>query len=123
MPNLKFLLDADMPRSSAEVIQSIGFEVEDVRDIGMKSAKDKEIIEYALRNKRIIITRDTDFGELLRYPKHPGAIILRLPYTFTAKKINERLEEFLKSVREEDIGETITIVEISRYRKRSLRND
>src|SRR3990172_6863323 len=90
MHNLKFLLDADMPRSSAELIRSIGYEVEDVRDIGMRAAKDREIIEYALKNNRIIITRDTDFGEVLRYPEHPGAIILRLPYAPTSKDINER---------------------------------
>jgi len=99
MHNLKFLLDADMPRSSAELIRSIGYEVEDVRDIGMRAAKDREIIEYALKNNRIIITRDTDFGEVLRYPEHPGAIILRLPYAPTSKDINERLEEFFKAVR------------------------
>jgi predicted nuclease of predicted toxin-antitoxin system len=50
MHSLKFLLDADMPRSSAKVIRTIGFEVEDVRDIGMRAAKDREIIEYALEN-------------------------------------------------------------------------
>jgi len=49
MRNLKFLLDADMPRSSAEVIRSFGYDVEDVRDIGLGSAKDREIIEYALK--------------------------------------------------------------------------
>ena len=48
MPEIKFLLDADMPRSSAGVIKSCGYEVEDVRDIGMGSAKDKEIIEIWL---------------------------------------------------------------------------
>ena len=79
MHNLKFLLDADMPKSSAEVIRRLGFEIEDVRDIGMRAAKDREIMEYSLKNTKIIITRDTDFGEVLRYPKHPGAIILRLP--------------------------------------------
>jgi len=62
MHSLKFLLDTDMPRSSAKVIRTIGFEVEDVRDIGMRAAKDREIIEYALENKRIIVTKDTDFG-------------------------------------------------------------
>jgi len=123
MHSLKFLMDADMPRSSAQVIRNMGFDVDDVRDIGMRAAKDREIIEYALINKRIIVTRDTDFGEVLRYPKHPGAIILRLPYTFTAIEINRRLEEFFKSVREDDIRETITIVELSRYRRRSLKND
>jgi len=69
MPEAKFLLDADMPlldadmpRSSADVIRSFGFDVEDVRDIGLGSAKDKEILEYALNKGRIIVTRDTDFG-------------------------------------------------------------
>ena len=86
MSEIKFLLDADMPRSSVEVIRMLGFEVEDVRDIGLGSAKDKEIIQYARKNGRIIITRDTDFGEVLRYPDHPGAIIFRLPYTFHSQR-------------------------------------
>jgi predicted nuclease of predicted toxin-antitoxin system len=47
MHNLKFLLDADIPKSSAEVIRSLGFEIEDVRDIGMRAAKDREIMDYA----------------------------------------------------------------------------
>jgi len=32
MPRPKFLLDADMPRSSAAAIRSLGFDVQDVRD-------------------------------------------------------------------------------------------
>ena len=120
MHSLKFLLDADMPRSSAEVIRSIGYDVEDVRDIEMGTAKDKDIIEYALKNKRIIVTRDTDFGEVLRYPEHPGTIIFRLPYTFSAKEINLRVKDFLESVSEEDIRNAIVIVELMRYRRRPL---
>ncbi len=120
MHSLKFLLDADMPRSSVEAIKSIGYDVEDVRDIGMKAAKDNEIIKYALDNKRIIITKDTDFGEVLRYPEHPRAIIFRLPYTFSAKEINRRVNEFLESVDEKEIRNAITIVELSRYRRRPL---
>ena len=75
----RFLLDADMLRSSAEVIRSMGFDVQDVRDLGMRYAKDQEIIDYALDKDRVVITRDLDYGEILRYPEHPGAIILRLP--------------------------------------------
>jgi predicted nuclease of predicted toxin-antitoxin system len=123
MRNLKFLLDADMPKSSAEVIQNLGFEIEDVRDIRMRAAKDREIMDYALKNNMIIITRDLDFGEVLRYPQHPGAIILRLPYAFTSKEINERLAEFFMSIKEKDLIEAIMIVELSRYRRRSIRND
>jgi predicted nuclease of predicted toxin-antitoxin system len=51
MHNLKFLLDADMPKSSAQVIRNLGFEIEDVRDIGMRAAKDREIMDYAFKKK------------------------------------------------------------------------
>jgi predicted nuclease of predicted toxin-antitoxin system len=79
MPKPKFLMDADMPRSSATAVRSLGFDVEDVRDLGMRYAKDQEIIDYARDAGRVVITRDLDYGEILRYPQHPGAIILRLP--------------------------------------------
>lgn len=120
MHSLKFLLDADMPRSSAGVIKALGFDIEDIRDIGMGQAKDREIMEYAIENDRIIITRDLDYGEVLRYPKHPGVIIFRLPFTFTAKKINKRLKEFLTSISTDKIGNAIVIVELSRFRRREL---
>lgn len=120
MHSLRFIVDADMPRSSAEVIRSTGYDVEDVRDIGMRSAKDGEIIEYALKNERIIVTRDTDFGEVLRYPEHPGCIIFRLPYTFTLKEINRELKEFLSSIGEDEIKNAIIIVELGRYSRRQL---
>ena len=32
MPRHKFMLDADMPRSSAAAIRSLGFDVQDVRN-------------------------------------------------------------------------------------------
>ena len=40
MRSVKFLVDADMPRSSVGIIRSFGFDGEDVRDIGMRTAKD-----------------------------------------------------------------------------------
>jgi predicted nuclease of predicted toxin-antitoxin system len=47
-----------MPRSSAKLIRSLGYDVEDVRDIGLRGAKDEEIIKYALKTNRIIATRN-----------------------------------------------------------------
>jgi len=120
MPDAKFLLDADMHRSSADVIRNFGFAVEDVRDIGLGSAKDKEIVDYALNNGRIIVTRDTDFGEVLRYPNHPGAIIFRLPSIYTTVQLKRRLEDFLRSVTEDEITNAIIVVELARYRRRSV---
>jgi predicted nuclease of predicted toxin-antitoxin system len=74
MHDIKFLLDADMPRSSVRIIRSLGFDAGDVRDIGTRRAKDKEIIEYALNNSRIIVTRDTDFGKYFDIPSIQGQL-------------------------------------------------
>ena len=120
MHKLKFLLDADMPRSSAELIRSLGHDVEDVRDIGLGEAKDEEIVEYALRNCRVIVTRNLGFGSTLRHPKHSGALIVRLPHKSTSRVINERLKGFLAFVDGDRIRNSIIVVELSRYRRRTL---
>ena len=117
----KFLLDADMPRSSAAAIRSLGFDVQDVRDLGMRYAKDQEIIDFALDTDRVVITRDLDYGEILRYPQHPGGIILRLPTGFVAKEVNEALLDFLSSAKDDVLRHAIIIVELGRYRRRLLK--
>jgi predicted nuclease of predicted toxin-antitoxin system len=121
MPKPKFLMDADMPRSSATAVRSLGFDVEDVRDLGMRYAKDQEIIDYARDAGRVVITRDLDYGEILRYPQHPGAIILRLPTGFIAKEVNEALLDFLSSANNDVLQQAIIIVELGRYRRRPLK--
>ena len=121
MPKPRFLLDADMPRSSAVAIRSLGFDVEDVRDLSMRYAKDQEIIDFALDTGRVVITRDLDYGEILRYPQHPGAIILRLPTGFVAKEVNEALLDFLSSAKNDILMGAIIIVELGRYSRRPLK--
>lgn len=115
-----FLLDANMPRSAAEVFDKRGYEVEDVRDIGLGHATDPEIIQHARGQDRIVVTRDTDFGQVLRYPSHPGALILRLPHTFIASSINERLETFLDTIEPQALDNAIIVVELDRYRRREI---
>jgi hypothetical protein len=66
------------------------------------------------------VTRDTDFSETLRYPKHPGAIILRLPHTYASKQINERLLSFMTSISDYDLMNAIVVVQLSRYRVRKI---
>ncbi|MGA9099889.1 MAG: DUF5615 family PIN-like protein [Methanotrichaceae archaeon] len=121
MPELKFLLDADMPRSSAEVIRALGYDVRDVRDLGMRYADDRAIIEFAQKSGRVVVTRDLDFGSVLQYPDHPGAIILRLPSEYTTRELNDILKNFLSSIEGQILQKAIIIVELGRYRRRSLK--
>lgn len=122
---MKFLVDADLPKSTTENIKQLSFYAEDVRNIGLGNKDDSTIIDYAKQKDFIIITRDLDFGNINLYPikSHKGVIVLRLPNFFITKQINNVLITFLKlikekSVKEEQIRNSIVIVELGRYRIR-----
>ena len=44
---MRFLIDANMPRSAAELLKHYNHEAADVRDIGMGAALDSDIAIYA----------------------------------------------------------------------------
>jgi predicted nuclease of predicted toxin-antitoxin system len=44
---IRFLIDEDMPRSTAKALKRVGFECFDVRDIGLKGAEDDVIYAWA----------------------------------------------------------------------------
>ena len=117
---MKFFLDSNLPYSSVDIFKNFNHDVQHARNIGMANAPDNKIIEYAKKHKRILVTKDLGFGNILNYPikSHCGVIILRLPFYYTAKQINNALSRFLKYIKEKDIKNAITILEISRYRTR-----
>ena len=67
MYKMKFLVDADLPKSTARIIAEAGFEAKDVRNIGLGQSEDTEIVNYAQEKRCIIITRDLGFGEMFLY--------------------------------------------------------
>ena len=119
---MKFLLDADMPRSSAKVIAARGHDVLDVRDAGLKDLSDDGVILFAKKTNRIVMTRDLGFGDVLARPKgfHVGVVIIRVPYFFRSEQINRAIDEFMNSVKEEEFKDAVIIVELGRYRVRRL---
>ena len=43
----RFLVDEDMPRSTAVILRQAGYQAEDVRDVGLRGHTDEEIFAYA----------------------------------------------------------------------------
>jgi predicted nuclease of predicted toxin-antitoxin system len=121
---MHFLIDADLPRSLAETIRKRGHEATDVRDIGLRSAKDPIIARYAREHRLCLITGDYDFANIRNYPpeQYAGLVVLFLPRTATAAYINQLADQFLAS---EDLliqlpGQ-LAIVEPGRVRLRHSR--
>jgi predicted nuclease of predicted toxin-antitoxin system len=116
---MRFLLDANLPYSSKEVFKKFG-QANHARDVGLARATDREVIEHASEHKAILVTKDLEFANVLLYPlnSHSGVIVLRLPFYFTAKQINNVLREFLSSLDVKELENAVIIVELGRYRMR-----
>ncbi|MCG6534715.1 MAG: DUF5615 family PIN-like protein [Syntrophales bacterium LBB04] len=76
---MKFLIDVGVGTKVDKWLRENGHEVISVRDIDSR-AKDQDILQLAVREGRMIITMDKDFGELVYSSRlaHSGVLILRL---------------------------------------------
>lgn len=87
---MKFLLDENVPVTIKKILKSKGYDVEHINDI-LKGKKDKEVFEYAVKNKRCIITYDCDFNEF-KPLKHYGIIKIEA----IAEKHQDKLLEVIE---------------------------
>jgi predicted nuclease of predicted toxin-antitoxin system len=93
----RFLLDQMFDRAVLAGLRETGFDVLAVSEIGMATADDSEIMQWAILNERIIITLDDHFGDwsILPLDAHSGVIRLKVNPTTTANTLNLLLP-FLK---------------------------
>lgn len=77
---MKLLLDQGLPRSTVEHLQKVGVEAAHVGGLGLASASDARILDFARRENRIVVTLDSDFHALLAFSgaKEPSVIRIRI---------------------------------------------
>lgn len=60
---MKLLLD-EMYAGLKEYFETLGWEVLTAQDVGLKAAKDKDVVEYAKNNDLLLVTQDAKPAEL-----------------------------------------------------------
>jgi predicted nuclease of predicted toxin-antitoxin system len=116
----RFLVDEDMPRSTARVLRQTGHTAEDVRDVGLRGHSDQEVFDYAQSQGAILVTADKDFSNALRFPPgtHSGIIVVRVPDELPTSKVNQEILSALASLEDVDLTGLLVIVEVARTRIR-----
>jgi predicted nuclease of predicted toxin-antitoxin system len=94
---VNFLVDENMPRTLAPQIAELGFNVQDVRDIGLRARPDSEVMDAAIATDAIIITRDRGFANPKTWPTEftAGMIFVDLPSNTPANIVNARVLELI----------------------------
>jgi predicted nuclease of predicted toxin-antitoxin system len=85
---VKILVDVSAGQAIAAALQALGHDTVSVRDRDPKMA-DADILAWAVAEKRLVVTMDKDFGELVYHSgqSHSGVLLLRLEAFRTSAKI------------------------------------
>lgn len=119
---MRFLLDQDVYAVTARFLANAGHDVVLVAQIGLSQATDEEILRKAQEQKRILVTRDRDYGNLVFVRTvGTGVIYLRILPT-TVNTVHGELARILQTYSEEELIGAFVVVESDghRFRKPSL---
>jgi predicted nuclease of predicted toxin-antitoxin system len=76
---VRLLVDANLSPKIVAMLRDGGPDAVHVADIGMLGASDEAIMAHAVGSRQVIVSADTDFGELLAVSRatQPSVVLLR----------------------------------------------
>ena len=78
MPDHQFLADMNISPLTVQELKERGWDVVRVSDVLHANAKDEDILTFARRNNRVLITQDLDFSALLAIGGYAGPSVISL---------------------------------------------
>jgi len=115
----KFLLDANIsPETRRYLEQRFGLDVIDLLTAQQGGLSDREVVDLAKQQGRVIITFDRDSGQIYHFHERGqlGVVVLRLEDQ-TVESVNAVLDRFFASEAEHiDLDHSLVIIEEDRLR-------
>jgi len=116
---MRFLANENFPAAAVAALVGAGHDVIWVR-VAAPGASDADVLAWAARDERILLTFDKDFGELARaspLPINSGVVLFRTPMPMP-RDVGRQLAELI-TARDDWIGH-FSVIEPGRIRMRRL---
>jgi predicted nuclease of predicted toxin-antitoxin system len=117
---MRFLANENFPGTAVAALIAAGHDVVWMRNAA-PGMSDPDVLAWAKRDERILLTFDKDFGELARVSALPstcGVVLFRMPMQ-NPRDIGSRLSRMVES-RDDSAGH-FSVIEPGRTRMRPLR--
>ena len=119
---MRLLLDANLSHRTAALLRARGFDASHVRDHGLQHANDDAIFDFAAREECVLVSEDTDFGEILatRGTKVPSLVLLRSAEPISPDECVDLLADNLPLVATALADGSLVVIARGRMRIRAL---
>ena len=116
---MNFKIDENMPVEVAELLKQAGYDAITVSEQNLIGTSDTNLAVVCQKEKRVIITLDTDFTDIRTYPpsNFSGIIVMRLNRQ-DEPHILEVFERVIRLFSQEPIDRHLWIIEEHRLRIR-----
>lgn len=118
---MRFLIDMPLSPELVSWLFQRGHNAIHASEVGLAFASDVIILEHARSEQRIIITADLDYPRILALTKaeEPGLILFR-GGNYSNQEVIERLGRVFELITNEELSNSIIVIEKKRIRRRRL---
>jgi predicted nuclease of predicted toxin-antitoxin system len=119
---MRFLIDQDVYALTVRLLSGLGHDVVTAAQLGLSQAGDVELLQAAQDQRRVLVTRDRDFGVIVfqsGQSSATGVLYLRILPT-TQSAVHAELERVLNSYGEQELRGSFVVIEPGRHRIRKI---
>ena|SRR3989338_1739660 len=116
---IQFVADECVSDKTIKFLQLLGYKVESVWDLNLRGASNGTLLNRAIKDNKVFITKDLDFCNIILYPPslHHGVIVLKTsPETEDA--VRTILKDLLLKLNPTEYDKTLIVVDHNKYRMR-----
>lgn len=119
---MRFLLDQNLSPALVALLVEAGHDTVHIRDLGLSRAPDERVMARAVDDDRVLISSDTDFGELLSRSNAdaPSVLLLRRQSGRRATEIADLIVANLDAIADDLETGAIVVMSDTRIRVRQL---